>query len=103
MSVTPCLLFAGNAEEAVDYYVSLVPNSHIVETIRHDGKPLLLTFELDGTRYTGAERPGRALHRRGLADDRMRDARPSSTPSGIASPRTAARRSSAAGSRTATA
>ncbi len=57
MSVTPCLLFAGNAEEAVDYYVSLVPNSHIVETIRHDGKPLLLTFELDGTRYTALNGP----------------------------------------------
>ena len=32
MSVTPCLWFNGNAEEAVNFYVSLVPNSRIVET-----------------------------------------------------------------------
>ena len=32
MSVTPCLRFNGNAEEAVNFYVSLVPNSRIVET-----------------------------------------------------------------------
>lgn len=57
MSVTPCLLFAGNAEEAVNFYVSLVPNARIVETARHQGKPLMLTFELDGTRYHALNGP----------------------------------------------
>jgi predicted 3-demethylubiquinone-9 3-methyltransferase (glyoxalase superfamily) len=57
MPVTPCLLFGGNAEEAVNFYVSLVPNSRIVEVGRHDGKPLMIVFELDGTRYHALNGP----------------------------------------------
>lgn len=50
MSLVPCLLFTGNAEEAANFYVSVVPNSRIVEISRLDGKPLMVVFELDGTR-----------------------------------------------------
>jgi len=58
MSVTPCLWFGGNAEEAVNFYVSLVPNSRIVNVSRYGaasksdpGKVLMIVFELDGNRY----------------------------------------------------
>jgi len=61
MSVTPCLLFSGNAEEAVDFYVSLIPNSRIVETTRLDGKVLMLTFELDGTLHRALNGPEAAF------------------------------------------
>jgi predicted 3-demethylubiquinone-9 3-methyltransferase (glyoxalase superfamily) len=56
--VTPCLWFDANAEEAVDFYVSLIPNSRVVSIARYTesgpGKPgsvLLIVFELDGRRY----------------------------------------------------
>jgi predicted 3-demethylubiquinone-9 3-methyltransferase (glyoxalase superfamily) len=61
MPVTPCLLFHGDAEEAVNFYVSLVPNSRVVETARSGGKPLMLTFELDGTRYMALNGPEAAF------------------------------------------
>jgi predicted 3-demethylubiquinone-9 3-methyltransferase (glyoxalase superfamily) len=58
MSVTPCLWFNGNAEDAVNYYVSLVPNSRIVAISRYGAasksdpdKVLTIVFELDGNRY----------------------------------------------------
>ena len=58
MSVTPCLWFNGNAEEAVNFYVSLVPNSRIVSVSRYGAvnpsdrdKVLMIVFELDGNRY----------------------------------------------------
>jgi len=58
MSVTPSLWFGGNAEEAVNFYVSLVPNSRIVNVSRYGaasksdpGKVLMIVFELDGNRY----------------------------------------------------
>ena len=58
MSVTPCLWFNGNAEEAVNFYVSFVPNSRIVSISRYGAaspsdpdKVLMIVFELDGSRY----------------------------------------------------
>lgn len=57
MSVTPCLWFNGNAEEAVNFYVSLIPNSRIVSVARNTeatgnpGTVLLIVFELDGRSY----------------------------------------------------
>ena len=54
-SITPCLLFTEGAEDAVNLYVSLVPNSSITEVTRYgEGAPLpagtVLTIEfvLDG-------------------------------------------------------
>lgn len=57
MSVTPCLWFNGNAEEAVNFYVSVIPNSRIVSVARttevtgNPGAVLLIVFELDGRSY----------------------------------------------------
>jgi predicted 3-demethylubiquinone-9 3-methyltransferase (glyoxalase superfamily) len=57
MSVTPCLWFNGNAEEAVNFYVSVIPNSRIVSVARNTevtgnpGTVLLIVFELDGRTY----------------------------------------------------
>lgn len=56
--VTPCLWFNDNAEEAVDFYVSLLPGSRIVSVSRYgDADPskrdavLTIGFELAGRRY----------------------------------------------------
>jgi predicted 3-demethylubiquinone-9 3-methyltransferase (glyoxalase superfamily) len=56
--VTPCLWFNDNAEEAVDFYVSVVPDSRIVSVSRYGeampgkaGEVLMIAFELAGRRY----------------------------------------------------
>lgn len=46
----PCLWFDGNAREAADLYVSLIPNSRIVR----DSHPMVI-FELDGRTYMGLD------------------------------------------------
>lgn len=62
--ITPNLWFDGNAKEAVDYYVSVFPNSTVVETSYYPseglldfqkdfaGKELTVDFELEGQRFT---------------------------------------------------
>jgi len=62
--ITPCLWFDTNAKEAVEYYVSVFPNSKIVD-IQHypteglldfqkpmAGEVLVVDFELDGQKFT---------------------------------------------------
>lgn len=50
--VTPFLWFDTQAEEAMNFYVSLFPNSRIVSVQRGpDGKVFTGTFELDGVRF----------------------------------------------------
>lgn len=64
--ITPNLWFDGNAKEAVEFYVSVFPNSRIISTEYYPnspeegladfqldlaGKELTLDFELDGQRY----------------------------------------------------
>jgi predicted 3-demethylubiquinone-9 3-methyltransferase (glyoxalase superfamily) len=56
--VTPCLWFNDNAEEAVGFYVSLLPGSRIVAVSRYGetgpGKPgaaMMIDFELAGRSY----------------------------------------------------
>lgn len=44
--VAPCLWFDGNAREAANFYVSLLPNSSIV-----DDAGIMVVFELDGRRF----------------------------------------------------
>lgn len=53
-----CLWFDSNAEEAVEFYVSLFPASRIVDVTRYGeagpgeaGTVLTITFELDGRRF----------------------------------------------------
>jgi predicted 3-demethylubiquinone-9 3-methyltransferase (glyoxalase superfamily) len=64
MKITPNLWFDGNAQEAVDFYVSVFPNSKIVSTEHYPtegladfqkdfaGKVLTIEFELDGNPFT---------------------------------------------------
>ena len=49
--ITPFLWFYGNAEEAVQHYVSIFRNSRIVNVRRQGDKVFLLTFELEGQRF----------------------------------------------------
>jgi len=66
--ITPNLWFDGNAEEAANYYVSVFPNSKIVDVSRYPesseegladfqldmaGKVLVIEFELNGQHFTG--------------------------------------------------
>jgi predicted 3-demethylubiquinone-9 3-methyltransferase (glyoxalase superfamily) len=58
-SVRPCLTFKQGAEEAVNFYVSLFPNSRVLSLLRSDGNGPLpegsvlhASFELDGQHYT---------------------------------------------------
>ena len=57
--ITPFLWFNDNAEEAVNFYMSVFPNSRIVNSSRSgDGGPgpkgsiMIITFELAGQRFT---------------------------------------------------
>jgi predicted 3-demethylubiquinone-9 3-methyltransferase (glyoxalase superfamily) len=57
--LTPCLWFDGNAKEAVDFYVSVFPNSKITHTSYYSdagpmpkGTVLTVVFELDGQEFT---------------------------------------------------
>jgi predicted 3-demethylubiquinone-9 3-methyltransferase (glyoxalase superfamily) len=58
-SLTPCLVFANRAEEAVNFYVSLFDNSKVVSAVRSPGHEKMpegtlmhATFELNGREYT---------------------------------------------------
>jgi predicted 3-demethylubiquinone-9 3-methyltransferase (glyoxalase superfamily) len=59
--IAPCLWFDGDAEEAADFYVTLLPDSRIDAVIRSPadnpsakkGEVLVVEFTLAGQRYTG--------------------------------------------------
>jgi predicted 3-demethylubiquinone-9 3-methyltransferase (glyoxalase superfamily) len=57
--ITPFLWFDGNAEEAVDFYLSVFETSRRLDDLRSpsqttvsQGKVLVIHFELDGQRFT---------------------------------------------------
>jgi predicted 3-demethylubiquinone-9 3-methyltransferase (glyoxalase superfamily) len=57
--ITPFLWFDQNAEEAVDFYLTVFPNSRILDQLRTPddsqgpiGKILTIAFELDGQQFT---------------------------------------------------
>src|SRR5258708_34224838 len=56
-SITPVLTFRQQTEEAINLYVSLFPNSRVVNMVRSDGglipagQVMSATFELDGRPY----------------------------------------------------
>ncbi len=65
--IVPNLWFNGNAEEAVVYYTSVIPDSRVISTAYYPktteegladfqlelaGKPLTIEFELNGQRFT---------------------------------------------------
>jgi predicted 3-demethylubiquinone-9 3-methyltransferase (glyoxalase superfamily) len=56
-TITPCLWFDGNAEEAVEHYLKVFGNGHVVEFSRYGdatpelaGRALMIVFELEGQR-----------------------------------------------------
>ena len=56
--ITPFLWFDDQAEEAVDFYLSVFPDSRVLEVVRHGeagpgpvGSVLLIRFELDGNEF----------------------------------------------------
>lgn len=60
--IRPCLAFSDQAEEAVNFYVSVFPDSEILSTVRSDGtspipegKLLNATFRLGGREYTAMD------------------------------------------------
>ena len=51
--ITTFLWFDANAEEAVDFYLTIFKNSRRLEELRMpDGKILTVAFELDGQKFT---------------------------------------------------
>jgi predicted 3-demethylubiquinone-9 3-methyltransferase (glyoxalase superfamily) len=57
--ITPFLWFDSNAEEAVEFYLTVFKNSRRISELINDGtapgqkgKPLTIAFELDGLRFT---------------------------------------------------
>ena len=58
--ITTCLWFDGQAEEAADFYVSLLPDSHVDEVVRSpgdtpsgpEGSVLLVELTLAGQKFT---------------------------------------------------
>jgi predicted 3-demethylubiquinone-9 3-methyltransferase (glyoxalase superfamily) len=56
-SITPVLVFKANTEEAINLYVSLFPNSRVLNIVCSEGgmipagQVMQATFELDGIRY----------------------------------------------------
>lgn len=58
--ISPFLWMDGNAEEAANFYVSVFPNSRVIEVFRgaidtpssKAGDVLTVAFELDGVRFT---------------------------------------------------
>ena len=58
--ITPCLWFDGNADEAVDHYLSIFPNSKRLNASEYGddlpgepGSTLMVNFELDGHPFMG--------------------------------------------------
>jgi predicted 3-demethylubiquinone-9 3-methyltransferase (glyoxalase superfamily) len=66
--ITPCLWFDREGEEAANFYVSVIPNSRIVDVTRYgsagpgpEGAVMTVLFELDGQRFlalNGGAEPG---------------------------------------------
>jgi predicted 3-demethylubiquinone-9 3-methyltransferase (glyoxalase superfamily) len=51
-SITPCLWFADNAEEAMRFYMSIFPDGELIESLRNpDGTLLTATFRMNGQRF----------------------------------------------------
>jgi predicted 3-demethylubiquinone-9 3-methyltransferase (glyoxalase superfamily) len=57
-TITPCLWFDTEGEEAAKYYTSIFPNSKILEVTRYgsagpreDGTVMTVEFELDGQKF----------------------------------------------------
>ena len=51
-SITPCLWFDNNLEEATEFYIKVFPNSSVLSLSRMpDGSALVADFDLDGHKF----------------------------------------------------
>jgi len=51
--ITPFLWFDGQAEEAMNFYISIFKNAKVLSVSRADGKVISVTFELEGQKFMG--------------------------------------------------
>lgn len=51
--ITPFLWFDTQAEEAMNFYVSVFRNSKVISVSRREGKVFTVSFELEGQRFMG--------------------------------------------------
>jgi len=51
-TITPFLWFDSQAEEAMNYYLSIFKNSKVLSVNRADGNVLTVSFELEGQKFT---------------------------------------------------
>jgi predicted 3-demethylubiquinone-9 3-methyltransferase (glyoxalase superfamily) len=72
-SIVPNLWFTGNAQEAVDYYLSIFPNSEITQTFYYGedygddaGKVLTVEFTLNGSRFVAINGPAGVFNQSGI-------------------------------------
>ncbi len=49
--ITPFLWFDGNAQEAIEFYLSIFKNGKMLSVTRHGGAVFTATFELEGQRF----------------------------------------------------
>jgi predicted 3-demethylubiquinone-9 3-methyltransferase (glyoxalase superfamily) len=56
--IKPCIVYVDRAEEAIDFYISLFPNSKVIDITRSEvdgaiakGKVMGATFQLDGREF----------------------------------------------------
>ena len=52
-TITPFLWFDGQAEEAMNFYISIFKNAKVLSVNRVDGKVMSVTFELEGQKLMG--------------------------------------------------
>ena len=104
--ISPCLWFNGEAEEAANFYVSLLPDSRIEKVQRNTidgpagkaGTVLVVDFTLAGQRFMALNGGMQIrIHPRRLLQDRLRRSGRGRSALGRAARRTAARPSNAAG------
>jgi len=53
LKITPFLWFDGQAEEAMNYYISIFKNGKVLSVNRMNGKVFTVSFELEGQQFTG--------------------------------------------------
>jgi len=52
-TITPFLWFDSQAEEAMNFYISIFKNGKVLSVSRADGKVMSVTFELEGQKFMG--------------------------------------------------
>ena len=52
-TITPFLWFDGQAEEAMNFYISIFKNAKVLSVSRANGKVMSVTFELEGQKFMG--------------------------------------------------